>query len=234
MNNNNYVTVVVITEGPSELEFVKNLLNPYLAEQGILLTPTILRKPGESGGDVKFARVRNDIEMHLKQRPDTFLTFLVDYYGIKSDWPGYTESRQQSIHTHKAEIINLATAKEVKRLFPKLNPTRRFIPYVSMHELEALYFSDPACLAEKLGARQADIDAILAQCGEPENINDNPDTAPSKRLENLRKRTGFKKTSTGIAIAQAIGISKMRSKCPLFHDWLTKLESLTRNNNGQA
>ncbi len=232
MNDN--VTVVVITEGPSDQAFVKNLLGPYLAEQGILLIPIILHTPGESGGDVRFARVKNDIEKHLKQRPDTFLTFLVDYYKIGSDWPGYAESNQQSTHTRKAEIINLATAEEAKRLFPKLNPTRRFIPYVSMHELEALYFSDPVCLAEKLGARQADIDAILAQCGEPEKINDNTDTAPSKRLKKLRKRIGFKKTITGIAIAQAIGIPKMRSKCPLFHDWLTKLESLARNNKNLA
>lgn len=93
-----------------------------------------------------------------------------------------------------------------------------------MYEIEALYFSDPACLAEKLGVAQKQIDAILLECKEPEKINDNSSTAPSKRLEALSDR--FKKTSTGIAIAEAIGIGKMREACPLFDGWVKKLESL--------
>lgn len=74
---NNHAEVVVLVEGPTEQQFVKQLLAPYLAQRGIYLTPIILDKPGEKGGDVKFARAKNDIEKHLKQRRDTWLTFLV-------------------------------------------------------------------------------------------------------------------------------------------------------------
>jgi len=100
----------------------------------------------------------------------------------------------------------------------------RFIPYVSMHEIEALYFSDPPCLAKKLGVEQWHIDSILEECGEPENINDQFTTAPSKRLVKLSNR--FKKTTTGIAIAEAIGIPKMRESCPLFNTWVASLVNL--------
>ena len=100
----------------------------------------------------------------------------------------------------------------------------RFIPYVSMHEIEALYFSDPAVLAARLGVRQKDIDDILREFGEPEQIDDNPQTAPSKRLEKLSDR--FKKTTTGIVIAEAIGLEKIRKKCSVFNRWLTKIEDL--------
>lgn len=224
--------VVVLVEGSTEQRFVKQLLVPYMAAQNIYLTPIILDKPGEKGGDVKFVRARNDIERHLKQRRDTWVTLLVDYYGIKSDWPGYAESKQQTDHTRKAEIMNQATADKVQCLFPDHNQNRRFIPYVSMYELEALYFSDPACLAEKMGVNQGKIDGILIECEEPEKINDDPATAPSKRLEQLSNR--FKKISTGIAIADAIGIPKMRSACPLFDSWLTKLESLVGREDGEA
>jgi hypothetical protein len=117
-----------------------------------------------------------------------------------------------------------ATAKAVQNLFPNNRPESRFIPYISMHELEALYFSDTACLAEKLTVQQAQFDKILQECGEPEKINDHIETAPSKRLEKLSTR--FKKTSTGIAIAEAIGVQKMRDACPLFDKWLVTLESL--------
>lgn len=219
-----YTEVVVLAEGATEQRFVKQVLAPYMADRGVYLTPVILDKPGEKGGDVKFARAKNDIGKHLKQRKDTWITLLVDYYGIKSDWPGYKESKRQPDHIQKADVMNQATAEQVQQLFPDHNRSKRFIPYVSMYEIEALYFSDPAWLAEKLGVAQHHIDEILAECGEPEKINDHSTTAPSKRLAALSAR--FKKTSTGIAIAAGIGIPKMRSACPLFNAWIAKLESL--------
>ena len=228
----NYAEVVVLVEGPTEHRFVKQLLGPYMADRGVYLTPIILNKPGEKGGDVKFARAKNDIGRHLKQRRDTWITLLVDYYGIRGDWPGYAESKRQTDHTRKAAIMNQATAEQVQQLFPEQNQASRFISYVSMYEIEALYFSDPACLAEKLGVAQRHIDAILAECKEPEKINDHIATAPSKRLEALSDR--FKKTSTGIAIAEEIGIGKMRFACPLFDGWLTRLESLVESEDGEA
>ncbi len=227
-----YAEVVVLVEGPTEESFVKQILAPYMMGRGVYLTPIILNKPGEKGGDVKFARARNDIRKHLKQRKDTWITLLVDYYGIRGDWPGYAESKRQTDHTRKSDIMNKATAEQVQHLFPEKNQAIRFIPYVSMHEIEALYFSDPACLAEKLGVAQRHIDAILAEYKEPERINDHCTTAPSKRLLALSDR--FKKTSTGIAIAEEIGIGKMRKACPLFDSWLTQLESLARGGNGKA
>lgn len=224
--------VMVLVEGQTELRFIKELQAPYMAERGVYLTPIILDKPGEKGGDVKFSRAQKDIGRHLKQRCDTWVTLLVDYYGIKADWPGYTESRQQTDHFRKAAVMNQATAEQVQRLFPEQNRDSRFIPYVSMYETEALYFSDPACLADMIGVKKCSIEAILAECGEPEKINDHSTTAPSKRLKALS--THFKKTSTGIAIATKIGIPTMRDACPLFNAWLTKLESLAGGKNGQA
>lgn len=227
-----YAEVIVLVEGPTEQRFVKHLLAPYMSERSVYLTAIILDKPGEKGGDVKFARAKKDIEKHLKQRRDTWVTLLVDYYGIRGDWPGYAESKRQVDHTRKAEIMNQATAEQIHNLFPDQDPEIRFIPYVSMHEIEALYFSDPVCLAETMGVRQEEIVAILEECGEPEKINDNSTTAPSKRLVALSDR--FKKTSTGIAIARGIGIPKMRSACPLFDAWLAKLESLVRGDDVEA
>lgn len=222
---NSHAEVIVLSEGQTEQLFVKLLLAPYLAQRGVFLTSVILGKPGEKGGDVKFSRARNDIEKHLKQRKNTWVTLLVDYYGIDSDWPGYAESKSQTEHTRKAHIMNRATSEAVNTLFPSLDSASRFIPYVSMYEIEALYFSDPPCLAQHAGARQQSIEQILAECGEPEKINDHPTTAPSKRLEHLSNR--FRKTTTGITIATAIGIPKMRQSCPLFNNWVSRLEDLS-------
>lgn len=221
--NNNIIEIVAIVEGQTEQIFIREIITPFLANKSIFLTPIILSKPGQKGGDVKFSRAKNDIEHHLKQRPDTFLTLFIDYYGIRKGWPGRDEKRALSTY-QKAQRVNDATLQEVCQLFDGYRPARRFIPFIAMYEFEALLFSDPQILAEKLQVNKQQIDDILHECGEPENINDSPINAPSKRLEALSDR--FKKTTTGITIAKEIGLQKIREKCPIFNEWLSKIEQL--------
>ncbi|MCK5131960.1 MAG: DUF4276 family protein [Candidatus Sabulitectum sp.] len=68
------------------------------------------------------------------------------------------------------------------------------------------------------------IDEIVFTCGSPEEINDSQQTALSKRLLNLSKC--FKKTTTGISVANEIGLRKIRERCPVFNDWLTVIENI--------
>jgi len=220
---NNCATVVALVEGSTEIIFINDLVVPHLAAAGVFMKPIILSKPGEKGGDVKFTRAQTDIGLHLKQRSDTYLTTFVDFYGIK-DWPGLEPARQLRSSAAKAKRMNDATRQKVLELFPEQRPDKRFIPYVNVHEFESLLFSDPQKLAAHLDVNQMKVDRILTNCGSPEDINDSPDTAPSKRLEALSEH--FKKTSTGIAIARDIGLAKMREKCPLFNAWLTAMEGL--------
>lgn len=220
-----YAEVIVLVEGQTEKIFIEKLLLHLLASRNVFLTPIIITKPGQKGGDVKFARVQNDIELHLKQRNDTWLTLFVDYYGIGSDWPGRDFAQEASNHLHKAKRINQATKEQVVELFGRHGAERRFIPYIAMHEFEALLFSDPVILADRLSVKATEIEQIIRQYGEPENIDDSPQTAPSKRLKKLS--SGFRKTTTGISIAEAIGISRMRTQCPLFNEWLITIESLS-------
>jgi hypothetical protein len=217
--------VIVLVEGPTERLFIKNILAPYLFHKNVFLYPSIPGNPGQKGGDVRFAKFEKDIGIHLKQSPSFWVTLLVDYYGIKTDWPGYTQAKRQNGHTKKFGVMCQETKQEVDKLFAAQNAARRFIPYVSMHEFEALLFSDSNILAKALQVQQKEIDAILAQCREPEAINDSRLTAPSKRLKSLFP--SFKKTVTGISIAQKIDIDPMRKACPLFNSWVHQLESLT-------
>jgi hypothetical protein len=223
---NKMIEIVVLVEGQTEKIFVEELLcqYPYIVDKNICLRPIIFTKPGEKGGDIRFSRAERDIGNHLKQRTDTYVTLMMDYYGIK-EWPGLTESKRQREYFKKAEIINIETEKEVQKLFPEQNRGHRFIPYVSMHETEALYFCDPAIVAEALDINQSKIESILSEYDGPEAINDSFETAPSKRLSKL-SNDKYKKTTTGIAIAKKIGIKRMRERCPLFNAWIGKMESL--------
>ncbi len=167
-----FAELIVSVEGRTEQHFIKRILGPYLALSNVYVTPIFLDKSRQRGGDVKFSRAKNDIGRHLKQRADTWISLMIDHYGIKPDWPGYEDSKIQADHSRKAETMNQATADQVAELFPEHNSGRRFIPYVSMYETESLYFGDPECLTHKLGAQRSAIDAIRGECGEPEKIND--------------------------------------------------------------
>jgi len=221
---NSVTEVIVLVEGQTEKNFVKYLLCPYLVDKNVYLYPILFSKPNEKGGDVRFSRAKGDIGNLLKQRPDTYVTLMMDYYGLK-EWPGLAESRSQKTHSKKADVINMETEKKVQEFFPGQNRERRFIPYVSMHETEALYFCAPAVIAEVLNINQSEIESVLREFNEPEAINNNVETAPSKRLSKLSRKR-YKKTITGITIAKRIGIRRMRECCPLFNAWIDKIENL--------
>lgn len=220
-----FAEIVVLVEGDTEKIFMAEMVVPHLSARGVYVTPIILSKPGQKGGDVKFARAKHDIETHLKQRSDTYISLLVDYYGVKSDWPGYHRAANCPTADAKAETINAATAKEVDSLFGEYNSAQRFIPYMAMHEFEAMLFADPAVLAQALYVGERDVKGIIRECnGNVEEIDDSPQTASSKRLEGLYPR--FKKTTTGISILKTIGLPGIRKECPLFDEWMGTLEKL--------
>ncbi|CDL84357.1 DUF4276 family protein [Xenorhabdus cabanillasii] len=220
-----YIEVMAIVEGKTEQIFIEKILQPYLAEKMIFISATQVSKPGQKGGDVRFSRVKKDIEMHLKQRPDTYVTTFIDYYGT-NEWPGLETLNRQWEPKKIAEHLHRSTQNEIHKFLPTQRANKRFIPYIVMHEFEALLFSDKEILANELNIHVQDVEQVLRECGEPESINNSPQTAPSKRLEKWAASGAFGKTTTGIAIAEKIGIPKMREKCLLFHEWLCRLEIL--------
>ena len=172
--------------------------------------------------------MKKDIGNHLKQRTETYVTTFVDYYGIK-EWPGTDSVPENSKPDHIAKHINKETKKEINNQFSELGSNRRFIPYMSIHEFEALLFSDSALLASELDINETKISDVLTTHGEPEAINNSPQTSPLKRLDAWSQqgsKTKFAKTSTGITLAKRIGIPKMREKCPVFNAWLGRLETI--------
>lgn len=207
-------------------------MHPILLKKNIFMIPIIISTSGQKGGNVRFAHAINDIMLHMKQRDDTYVTLFVDYYGIKGDWPGLESAKTQKIPVKIAKIINDDTRKAVYSQLHDYGSSRRFVPNIAVHEFEALLFSDAKEIACQLGIKEKLVEAILKECGEPETINNSSMTAPYKRLEKLYDR--YKKTITGITIAKAIGIIKMREKCPVFNNWLNIFEKKLEAAHGKA
>lgn len=177
---NDFIDVVVLVEGQTELTFVKYVLAPVMQPKNIYMRAVLI---GGIGGDVRFTRAKKEIGILLKQRNVKYITTMFDYYGIDSDWPGKDEVIQAistgvKITAHEKGVrMENATLEIIKTCFSECRPDIRFIPYIQMHEFEALLFSDASKLAGEIGVNPSIIEAILEKCGGAEEVNDRYETA---------------------------------------------------------
>lgn len=217
--------VLALVEGQTEKKFVKELIGPAFAFKHVFITARLTGKPGHKGGTGDWHRVRNEIISLLKQDNAAYCTMMFDYYGLPGTWPG--KSREPALNSAMlAKKIEAAVHKDIMQTMDPSFDGNRFIPYIQMHEFEALLFSDPQIFAETLQRPDLtdNFQSIAGQFDSPEDINDNPDTAPSKRISKLV--SGYQKVLHGNIGAARIGLPAIRSRCPHFDEWLTTLENL--------
>jgi hypothetical protein len=218
------VRVHVFVEGQTEKMFVQSILSPHFAQHETYLFPRQLGKPKHKRGICDYALARRDILAMLKQEPASFCTTMFDYYGMPDSWPNRAMARQRPFGEKPSTIEDAVLADIAAELGAAFDPGR-LIPYVQMHEFEALLFSDTKVLAEGLKLPgDASVQAIRDQFRTPEEINDSEQTAPSKRIHNLNE--GYAKVRHGILISQDIGLDVMRAECPHFNEWIAKLEAV--------
>ncbi|GGA49903.1 hypothetical protein GCM10010981_44010 [Dyella nitratireducens] len=212
--------VYVLVEGQTEEAFVNELVMPYYARQGVYFTPIIVStSPHHRGGVVSYAKIKPQIERLCKQDPGAHVTTLFDLYALPGNFPGKDDPAYQGMLNgqHKAAFLEMALAQDIGQ--------RNFIPNLLVHEFEALLF----VRIESFEA-WTDDDRNLVPLREvrarvaPEDINDCPQTAPSKRI--LAAWPGYQKTAHGPLIACDIGLDAMRAACPHFDGWLRKIETL--------
>lgn len=218
------VRVHVFVEGQTEKMFVQSILVPYLARNEIYLFPRQLGKPRHKRGICEYRLARRDILATLKQETHTFCTTMFDYYGMPNSWP-QREAARRCPFPQKSVAVEGAILADIAGELSEGFDCSRLIPYVQMHEFEALLFSDPKTLADGLDlSDESEVQRIRAAFASPEEINDSEQTAPSKRIMALY--AGYSKVTDGILIAQKIGLDAMRAECPHFNEWLQKLETL--------
>jgi len=220
--------VLMLVEGQTERSIVENVINPELGVKGVYLYPRVVGKPGRKGGN-PFSSVRRELRALILQEPTSIVTMLFDYYGLSNDWPGLKATKGKKPENVPGIIepaISVAIAQEVGADF---NPNR-FVPYIQLHEIESLLFAGPGEMAKVFQHPELENKflKIVDPFGGCERINDDPENAPSKRIQRLYP--GYKKGSSVNAhayrIAKDIGLKKIRQQCPHFNDWLTKLEQL--------
>ena len=150
------------------------------------------------------------------QDSDALVTTLIDYYGLPIDTPGMST---RPVGTPRERIQHVEGA-----LKEDLGYRENFLPFLLLHEFEALLFADHEITAAVIPAREKAPELFnISEGKEPEEINEMPEKAPSKRL--LQVFPSFRKTLHGPTAAKRIGLSKIREKCPHFDGWLSELEN---------
>lgn len=221
--------LIVAVEGPTEDNFVRRILRPHLWSYGIAVSSTIVGKAkaaargnkgkGARGGGC-YSDWERDIRNCLKDNPsrDFRLTTLFDLYGLPNDFPDRDRIASDCSQADRCDRLEQAMASRIDDW--------RFIPYLQLHEFEALVI---ACLPDLEAlydapdqlAGLARLQAEVASQA-PEEINDSTETAPSKRLNRLIP--GYSKIQHGPDVIERAGLTHVRSRCPRFDNWLTRLE----------
>ncbi len=227
--------LLIHVEGETEETFVNEILAPHLYRNGFTKVSARLvgnaRLRDRRGGIRAWSAVRKDILNHLKEDPDCLATTMVDYYALPRQgdraWPG-RDTAGTLPFSQKAITVENALLVDVCNELGDRFDSRRFIPFVMMHEFEGLLFSDCEGFSRGIGRPELEdeFQAIRDQFASPEEINDSPITAPSKRVEGLV--TGYNKPLLGTLAILEIGLNTIRAECPHFHSWLTCLEGWTQ------
>jgi len=224
--------LLVHVEGETEEAFVNEVLASHLYACGFTKVSARLlgnaRQRDRRGGIRAWSTVRKDILHHLKEDTDCLSTTMVDFYALPQTgdraWPGRAKAAQLAFAA-KATVVESALLEDISHELGEGVGFCRFVPYVMMHEFEGLLFSDTVKLG--LGMGRPDLtpkfQAIRNQFATPEEINDSPQTAPSKRILELFPR--YERPLLGTLAVLEIRLDAIRHECPLFRVWLERLES---------
>lgn len=217
--------VHIICEGQTEETFVNEVLAPHLARFEVYPAASLVGKPGHKGGNVTTTRMIHDIKRRLLEDGQAWCTTLFDFYGLDTDFVGKQAAAMKGGYENKALEVERALLEHITDQTNE-NAVRRFFPYIQMYEFEGLLFSDPAKLAAGLYVNHlaGDFASVRSGFGTPEEINDSPVTAPSKRILSLMPV--YEKPLYGSLAAIEVGLDVIRQECKRFDQWVKRLESL--------
>ena len=218
--------LLILVEGQTEETFVNDVLAPHLYRQGYAAVSARLfgnaRQRSRRGGIRSWRSAERDIVRHLDEDREAAVALMVDYYGLPQTgeraWPG--RSAREG-----AATVEAALSGRISEMLGAGFDAGRFLPFVMMHEFEAMLFSDCEAFGRAIGHPEIipELVTIRERFSNPEAIDDSPEGAPSKRI--ARVLPTYEKPLMGNVAALEIGLERIRAECPHFRVWLERLEA---------
>ncbi len=133
------VILNILVEDSTEEKFVKEILKPHLNPKGIYLKPYLVptnRLKNIGGGSANYAKIKNEINRLWKEKNNqpVILTTMFDLYKLPTDFPKLEQANKLLDPYLKVKSLEDSFASDIDDL--------RFIPYIQLHEFEALIFTD--------------------------------------------------------------------------------------------
>lgn len=214
----------IYVEGDTEEGFCKQVLQPFLSNHSIfvyVINVGGLRKPFYS-----YVDFRNQLIKHIKQESknsEVRFTTMFDLYALPNDFPRSKEATayRNTDPYQRVKILEDAMKKDID--------CEIFVPYIQLHEFEALLFVNIDSLLVPFPYKVSQIEKLkdsVVTFNNPELIDDGRHTAPSKRIIRFIKEYEPEKKSAGPIAAKKIGIDNIRKKCSHFDEWVSALIDL--------
>jgi hypothetical protein len=212
----------ILVEGQTEEAFINRVVAPHLMSIGYHDTvPVVIatKRPADGGkhrgGVARWEQIERELRL-LCRDSGAVVTSMVDLYRLPAETPGFADAPAGPPRV-RVEHIEQAMGRHIGQ--------HNLIPHVMLHEFETLLYADPDFAANHFGKPEVvtAMRADVSQCGEPEAVDEGPDTAPSKRIE--RHMPGFLKSTDGPTIASEIGLARLRAACPHFDQWIAAMEA---------
>ena len=224
----------VVVEGQTEEGFVNRVLVPYLSGHGVYPSARAVetgrnRHRRHRGGVVSYEKLKGDILEWMKEdrNPDVRFTTMIDFYGLRkiAEFPGLDEALRRSDPYERVAILEERFCENVS----SARDDHRFIPYLQLHEFEALLLAAPEALRSEFLEREPEIGRLIREVealDNPELINETEENAPSKRIIRHIPEYKGKKATAGPELTERIGLPTLRARCRHFDEWISKLEGL--------
>ena len=213
--------LVIIAEGETEESFVNNILCPFFCSKGIYNSIQCFKTKHSHGGMSKYSYIKKDI-LNIIYEKDVVVSMMIDFYRLPSDFPGFNDLKVTQTHQEQANLLETRIKKDLENSQNKLFDN--FIPYIQLHEFEALVFASISGIDSLFERSEMDYNGlmnVIQQYPNPEDINNHPDTAPSVRLKKLI--SGYNKVLHGIDIINTVGMAELLEKCPRFKTWIESM-----------
>ncbi len=219
--------IFIVVEGETEERFLRRVLYEDFITQGIHIEAQqwlTNRNLGTYGGGNNFDLIEKHLRRLMsryKHDKDVFISVMVDLYAFPKQGNTIYDAEVRMHNDGKDKALLLQKKMEERLDY------RNFIPYVQLHEYETLLLSRPDALRQFYTNKTKEIDALKSEISgmNPEEINETPEGAPSKRIINYIPEYKKQKTIAGVITAEAIGLHHLRTTCKHFNDWIIKLEN---------
>ena len=214
--------LVIIVEGETEESFVNNILCPYFCSKGLYNTIQCFKTKHSHGGISKYSYIKKDILNTLYEK-DVVVSMMIDFYRLPLDFPGFSDLKATQTHKEQASLLETEIKKDLEDT--QKHQFDNFIPYIQLHEFEALVFASIKGIDILFEREEMDYKGLMNVIEEhpnPEEINNHPATAPSMRLKKLIP--GYNKVLHGIEIIKTMGMPELLEKCPRFKTWVESME----------